>query len=381
MHFLVKHGFKGSILPINPSAGEILGITAYASIGDAPGPIDVALLAVPAAQIPATLVECGNAGVAGCVILAADFAEAGDEGAARQDELVQIARARGMRLFGPNCLGFINPALKLALTSSVALAVEPMPTGHIGLVSQSGSLMASLISHAQDLGAGFSVAVSVGNQADLEICDFVEYFLENQATHAICAYIEGLKDGRRFLELAAQCRAAGKPLIAVKAGGSAAGARITASHTASLAGSNIVWEAACREHAVLLLDDPEAMIQCADFLLRFGAPRGDGIAALSPSGGTTAVTADRIAAAGPRLAQLSDAMQRELHAWPLLTGTRGRIPADVDALVNVMVRVGWLAATLGPRLGELDINPLLVRNAGDGAVALDARATLAAEPQ
>ncbi len=332
MNFILKHGFNGSILPINPTSSHILGITAYPRIGDAPGPIDVALLAVPGGQIPIAIAECGSAGVAACIVLTADFAEAGDDGAARQNELLRIARDHGMRLLGPNCLGFINPALRLALTSSVALATEPMPIGYIGLASQSGSLMAALISHAQDLGTGFSAAVSVGNQADLEICDFVEYFLEDPATRAICTYIEGLPDVRRFLALAARCRTAGKPLLVVKAGGSDAGARITRSHTASLAGSDAVWAAACRDHAVVLLDDPEALIQCADFLIRFGAPQGDGIAALSPSGGAIAVTADRIAAANLRLAQLSDTTQRALHG--IVPAMRPANPLDVGGLAR-----------------------------------------------
>jgi acyl-CoA synthetase (NDP forming) len=332
MKFLVKHGFTGTVIPINPTASTILGFRAYARIDDAPGPIDVALLAVPGPQITGAVEACGKAGVAACIVLTADFAEAGADGAARQDELARTARQHGTRLIGPNCLGFINPALRLALTSSVALAIEPMPSGCIGLVSQSGSLMASLISHAQDLGTGFSAAVSVGNQADLEICDFIEYFLEDPATRAICAYIEGLKDGRRFLALAARCREAGKPLLVVKAGSSAAGARITRSHTASLAGSDAAWTAACMEHAVILLDDPETLIQCADFLTRFGVPRGDGIAALSPSGGTIAVTADRIAAAGLRLARLAESTQRALHE--IVPPARPVNPLDVGGLAR-----------------------------------------------
>ncbi|MEO8441300.1 MAG: acetate--CoA ligase family protein [Betaproteobacteria bacterium] len=332
MHFIVKHGFKGTVLPINPGAPTVLGKRAYPRIGDAPGPVDVALLAVPGAQIAATIDACGKAGVAACVVLTADFAEAGIEGEARQTELVEIARRHSMRLIGPNCLGFINPALRLALTSSIALAIEPMPVGSIGLVSQSGSLMAALISHAQDLGTGFSAAVSVGNQADLEICDFIEYFLEDPATRAICAYIEGLKDGARFLALAARCRAARKPLLVVKAGHSEAGARITRSHTASLAGSDAAWIAACNDHAVVLLDDPEALIQCADFLIRFGPPRGNGVAALSPSGGTIAVTADRIAAAGLRLAQLAQPTQHALHE--IVPASRPVNPLDVGGLAR-----------------------------------------------
>ena len=332
MNFVVKHGFEGAVIPVNPSASTIRGIRAYAAIGDAPGPVDVALLAVPNAHIASAVEACGAAGVAACVVLTADFAELGNEGEARQNDLVQAAQRHGVRLIGPNCLGFINPALRLALTSSIALAIEPMPVGGIGLVSQSGSLMAALISHAQDLGTGFSAAISVGNQADLEICDFIEYFLEDPATHAICAYLEGLKDAPRFIALAARCRAARKPLLVVKAGQSDAGARITRSHTASLAGSDAAWTAACNDHAVTLLDDPEALIQCADFLIRFGPPRGDGIAALSPSGGTIAVTADRIAAAGLRLAQLGDATQRALHE--IVPVSRPVNPLDVGGLAR-----------------------------------------------
>ena len=330
MHFLVQHGYSGRIVPVNRNAREVLGHRAYADVRDVPGRIDVALLAVPALQLHAAVAACGEAGVRCCVVITADFAELGTEGAARERELVATARRHGMRLLGPNCLGYINPLAKLALTSSVALAASPMPCGAIGLISQSGSLMASLISHAQDHGAGFSACVTVGNQADLEICDFIEYFIDDPATRAICVYVEGLKDGHRFLQLADRCRVAGKPLLAVKAGRSDAGALVTQSHTASLAGSYAVWQAAARERGVCLLDDPEAMIMGAQFLLQFGAPRSDGIAVLSPSGGTIAVTADRLSAAGLRLAALGEQTRASLAA--LVPPARLLNPLDVGGL-------------------------------------------------
>lgn len=303
MHFLLKHGYRGRIVPVHPSAKEVLGIPAVVQLSAAGEPVDVCLLALPAAHLSAALEDCGRSGARGAVVITADFAETGADGAARQQELVDIARRHGLRIIGPNCLGYINPQLNLALTSSVALATEPMPRGEIGLACQSGSLMASLISHAQDCGAGFSVAATVGNQADIELCDLLEYFIADPATRAICLYVEGLKDGTRFLELARRARAAGKPVLAVKAGSSAAGERLTQSHTASLAGSYAVWAAACRDHAVILLDDPEALIYCADFLIRFGAPARSTIAVISPSGGTVAVTGDRVSAAGLVLAE------------------------------------------------------------------------------
>jgi acetyl-CoA synthetase (ADP-forming) len=332
MNFLKRYGFAGRIVPVNPGQTSILGIPAFPNVAACPDRIDVALVALPAATLPGVIEECGRAGVRCCVVLTSDFAEIGADGAAREAEIVSIARRHGMRLIGPNCLGFINPHLRLPLTSSIALAADPMPSGPIGLVSQSGSLMASVISHAQDLGTGFSVCVTVGNQADLEVCDFIDYMIEDPQTRAICAYIEGLRDGRRFLALAERARFAGKPIIAVKAGRSEVGSRITQSHTASLAGSHAAWEAACRQHAVILLDDPESMVQCAHFLTAFGPPRNDGIAVFSGSGGTMAVTADRIAAAGLRLADLSAATRAKLATY--VPENRPVNPLDIGGLAR-----------------------------------------------
>lgn len=332
MHFLTKHGYAGRISPVHPSAAEVLGLRAYRDVRDVPEAIDVALLAVPARELLRSVAACGEAKVRCCVVLTADFAEIGEEGAARERELVATARRHGMRILGPNCLGFINPHAALALTSSVALAAGDMPRGAIGLISQSGSLMASVISNAQDSGAGFSACVTVGNQADLQICDFIEYFIEDAATRAICAYVEGLKDGRRFLELADRCRRAGKPLLAVKAGRSEAGARPAQSHTASLAGSYAVWQAACSEHGVCVLDDPEAMIACAHFLITFGPARSGSVAAMSPSGGTIAVTADRLAAAGLPLAALAPHTRSALSA--LVPAPRPLNPLDIGGLAR-----------------------------------------------
>lgn len=332
MQFLLKHEYAGRIIPVNPVADAILGLRAYKSITDAPDPVDVALLAVPTPHLAGALEQCGVAAVPCCVIITADFAELGEEGAAREAELVAIARRHRMRLIGPNCLGFINPHAKLALTSSVALAVEPLPQGTIGLISQSGSMMASMLSHGSDSGIGFSACVTVGNQADLEICDFLEYFIEDEATRAICIYVEGLKNGARFLELARRCCAAGKPLLALKAGGSEAGSLVARAHTASLAGSHAVWQAVCRERGVIPVDDPEAMIDCADFLTRFGAAKTCGVAALSPSGGTIAVTADRIEAAGLKLAELAPATRDALRQ--IVPPSRPLNPLDVGGLAR-----------------------------------------------
>lgn len=305
MHYLVKHGFAGEILPINPSRTAVLGRRCYPRIGDAPGPVDVAILAVPPQAVVPAVAECADAGARCCVVMTTGFAEAGPEGSARQDALVEIVRRSGLRLIGPNCMGLINPPHRLALTSSLVLDVESLLPGRVGLISQSGALMVSIYNRAHDAGIGFSACVSLGNQADVEICDVLEYMLDDPGTDAVGLYVEGFRDARRFLSLADDAQRRGKPLIVVKAGRSAAGVRAARSHTASLAGSYAAFEAACRERGALLTDDPDGMILAADVLRRrYATGDGSRIGVLSPSGGGAAVAVDRVTGAGLELAAL-----------------------------------------------------------------------------
>jgi len=335
LRFLQRHGFAGGIFPVNPRRTELLGLQCYASILDVKKPIDVALLTVPASHLIPAIEECGETGVRGCIVVTSDFAEAGEVGARRQRELVAAARKAGVRIIGPNCLGFVNPVHNLALSSSVTLAVDHLPRGVIGVVSQSGSVMASMISHAFDDGAGFSVCATVGNQADIDACDFIDYFAGDPGTRVVCAYLEGIPDGAKFIAAAQRCREAGKPLLVVKAGRTEAGASITQSHTASLAGSYEVLEAVCRRHSVTLIDDPENMMKAAEFLAAYGVPSGDGIAAMTPSGGTAAITGDRISAAELRLARLGSRSIEALHA--IFSGNRHVNPLDVGGMSSEMM--------------------------------------------
>src|SRR6185503_5589524 len=198
MHFLVRHGFPGEIYPINLRRPEVLGRRAYPEIGAAPAGVDVAILAVPSDSLVRSVSEAAAAGIGGCVIISTGFAEAGEEGRARQAALVEIVRQTGIRLGGPNCMGLIVPHHRLALCSSVVLDTDRLRDGPIGLISQSGALMVSIFDRAGSDGIGFRHCVSLGNQVDLEICDFLEYLVEDAATEAICLYVEGLLDGARF---------------------------------------------------------------------------------------------------------------------------------------------------------------------------------------
>jgi acetyl-CoA synthetase (ADP-forming) len=305
MHFLVRHGFAGEIYPINPRRREVLGRAAYPTIAEAPAPPDVAILAVPAASLVSSVAAAAEAGVGCCVIISTGFAEADDQGAGRQSELVEIARNTGMRIVGPNCMGIVVPHHRLALCSSVVLDTDRLRDGAIGLVSQSGALMVSIFDRAGDDGIGFRHCISMGNQVDLEICDFVDYLVEDPGTEAICVYVEGLLHGPRFRRGLAAARAAGKPVLIVKTGRTEAGVKSARSHTASLAGSYEVFEAVCREEGAVIARDPDDMVRAAHFLIRHGKPRRGGVAIVSSSGGGCGIAADRMTELGIPIADLT----------------------------------------------------------------------------
>jgi acyl-CoA synthetase (NDP forming) len=359
MHYLVKHGFGGRLLPINPGRTHVLDRPCYGRIGEVLGPVDVAILAVPPPAVVPAVAECAEAGVRCCIVMTTGFAEAGPDGAARQDALVEIVRRTGLRLVGPNCMGLINPHHHLALTSSLVLDVESLVPGAVGLISQSGALMVSMYNRAHDAGIGFSACVSLGNQADFEICDVLDYMVDDERTAAIAIYAEGFRDVRRFLRLAEAARERGKPLVIVKAGRTGAGVRAARSHTASLAGSYAVFAAACRDRGVLLTDDPDGMILAADLL---GQPAGrateERIGVLSPSGGGAAVAADRLVEAGVGLAALrpstKEALLQILHPPqadnPIdLGGRRDGDPiAAADRVMSVLSADPGVGAVLVP---------------------------------
>ena len=343
MHFLLGHGFAGEILPINPRRDEVLGRRAYPTIAAAPAPPDVAILAVPGPSLVPTVREAAAAGVGCCVIISTGFAEAGDAGAARQAELVAIARESGTRLVGPNCMGLIVPHHRLALCSSVVLDTDRLPDGAIGLVSQSGALMVSIFDRAASDGIGFRYGVSLGNQVDLEICDFLDYMIAEPQTEALCVYVEGLLDGARFRRSLAAARAADKPVLIVKTGRTQAGVKSARSHTASLAGAWEVFEAVCREEGAVLARDPDDMVRAAHFLIRHHSPRRGGVAILSSSGGGCGIASDRVSELGIPLATLTPDSRARLGELllppqadnPVDLGGR-RVPEEIEIAGDVL---------------------------------------------
>jgi len=328
IHFLVRHGFPGEVYPINPNREEIVGRKAYPRIKDVPTPPDVAILAVPMERMFDTIVEAAEAGVGCCVIITTGFAEASSGGAHYQAKLVDLVAQTGMRIVGPNCMGFIVPHHNMALCSSVVLNTDSLGDGSIGLISQSGALMVSVFDRAKTDGIGLRYGVSLGNQSDIEICDFLEFMIEEPQTKAICLYIEGLLDGERFRNAAAACRRAGKPLLVLKTGRTAAGVVAAQSHTASLAGSWEAFAAVCREQGVTLVRDPDDMMRAAHFLTQYPGPRhSNRVAILSSSGGGAATASDRVIETGLELASLTDETRQALGT--MLLPPQARNPVDL----------------------------------------------------
>ena len=341
---LIRHGYGGAIYPINPARAELFGRKAYADVSATPAPPDMVVMAIPQPKVHEAIAASARAGAKGAVIITAKFAESGPEGAAAEAAIVATARAAGMRLIGPNCLGIISPANKLVLCSSPALDVDALIEAPIGMVSQSGALMATLFDRAWDRGIGFSHCISVGNQADLELCDFVEFMIDDPRTHVIVSYVEGIKNPARFLAAAERAHAAGKPWLMVKAGRTAAGERASFSHTASLAGAWRAFEAAATERGIVLMDEPDAMILLAAALARFPGCKVNQVAIVTTSGGSGAIAADRLSDAGVALARLAPATQEGL-AVHFMPGQAAN-PVDLGGR-RAGEAVGIAAATVG----------------------------------
>ena len=331
LRYMLRHRHDGPLYPINARASELMGLPAYPSLLDCPGPVDLAILLVPREHVRAAVEDCVAKGVGCALCITAGFAETGDQGRADENELVAMARAGGVRLIGPNCMGLMNAHHKLCATTGVVMGtLDQLPAGGIGMASQSGALMGAMISRGVDIGAGFSSTVSVGNQADLDLNDFFEYLIDDPKTEVITLYMEGVKDAPRFTALLERAAAAGKPVCIAKSGRSEAGAKAAASHTASLAGSWSAFEASCRRWGVYLFETIYDLLQGALLLQRGKRAASNRVAIFSGSGGGGALLTDALEAHGLRLAELSEATQQAVAA--VLPATHRQLPFDFGML-------------------------------------------------
>jgi acetate---CoA ligase (ADP-forming) len=311
LHNILSGGFKGPLYAINPKATELEGVPVFASVQDLPEPVEMAIIAVPAAAVVDTARACGELGVRALVILSAGFSEVGHEGVARQHELMRVCRAAGMRVVGPNCLGILNtdPAVSLNATFSPG---SP-PPGRVAFASQSGAFGIAAIDLAAERSIGLSYFVSAGNKADLSGNDFLQFWEQDEGTDAILLYLESFGNPRKFGQITRRLTAT-KPVIAVKSGRTAAGQRAASSHTgAMVAASDTTVDAMFAHAGVIRAETIGEMFDVAGLMSRQPLPRGDRVAVLTNAGGPGILSADALAAQGLRVEALAEGTQRPLR--------------------------------------------------------------------
>jgi acyl-CoA synthetase (NDP forming) len=302
---LINSKFTGKIYPVNPRASEISGLTCYPSVTDLPEAPDVAILMIDAKLSPQVLEECAKKGARTAIIGSAGFSESGPEGQERQAELSSIAKKYGIRVCGPNCHGTFNvlKGIPCGYDHSFALPLTPGP---VAIASHSGALLGVLGHRAVQANQGLSYLVSNGNEMDLDLCDFTEFFLEDASTQVVALLMEGLKDGPRFLQLAERAHELGKKIVVLKVGKSERGAITTLAHTARMAGAGEVYEAAFRQYGVITTDTVETFLGSAQMAAHQRVPRGGRILVMTSSGAGASLMADKATEYGLNLADISE---------------------------------------------------------------------------
>ncbi len=292
--------YPGRVFPVNPKAESLLGLRCYPSVLDVEGEVDLGVMAVPAAVVPDVAEEAGKKGLKALIVISAGFREVGSEGLERERELVRICDRYRMRLLGPNCLGLINTFTPL----NASFAPQMPLRGSIAFASQSGALCTAVLDWAATEGVGFSNVVSLGNMADMDETDFLQLLAQDENTRVILIYIEGIEDGRRFLEVAPEVSQR-KPVVILKSGTSDAGAKAVASHTGSIAGSQVAYDAAFRRCGVLRAETIEELFNLGRAFSSQPVPQGRNVAILTNAGGPSIVAADACSRQDLNLAWLS----------------------------------------------------------------------------
>ncbi|MEN6482029.1 MAG: acetate--CoA ligase family protein [Anaerolineaceae bacterium] len=321
---IIKSGFQGKVFPINPKAKEILGFKAYPSVLDVPDSIDAAVISVPAKFVPGVIEECGKKGIKGCIIIASGFSEVGKRDL--EDQVVEIAHRYNMRILGPNIVGTLSNSNHLNASFAPLL---PLP-GKAALVSQSGALLIAMDTATYIRRVGFDKLISIGNMSDVDFADLVEWFDEDDNTSCISLYVEGFKDGRKFMQTAKNAK---KPIIALKAGVSAHGAAAAASHTGSLAGAAKVYSAAFEQAGVVQATDLGNLFDLTLALSLQPPMKGDNLLIITNGGGVGVLATDSAEQFGIPLQFAPAEVQTELKK-PMPEFGSAKNPVDLTGMAG-----------------------------------------------
>lgn len=320
---LLDEKYEGIIYPVNPKESSVLGLKCYDKVSSIEGPVDVVLITTPAKTIPAVLDDCGKKGVAGAVIIAGGFREIGNEGRQLENEVLKVAQKNNIRLIGPNTSGMMNLKINLNL-----VGLRDAPKGNIALISQSGNMALTLITEAKlKSNKGFSYYVGVGNEADIKFHEYLEFFRQDPDTTAILMYVEGMRDGRRFLQQAYKTTIE-KPIILLKGGRTAAGKRSAGSHTGALAGISEVSKTAFLRAGIIVIDNSDELFPAAETLSSMPPIKNNNVAILADGGGHATIAADLLSDMGVHIPELSESTQSKLRKI-LPASATVRNPVDV----------------------------------------------------
>jgi len=308
---LLNAGFKGEIYPVNPSYQEINGLKVYASIKDAPGEIGLVLIITSARSVSGILRECVEKGVRAAIVVSDGFAERDEEGRRLQEEIVAIARKGNLRIIGPNTAGIANPSKGL-IPNPYEMGYEKVKEGAIAICAQTGMINPQAF-HYGDLGYGVSKICDFGNKCDVDECDIMEYLENDPATKAITLYLENIKDGKRFLKVSKRV-ASKKPVLILKSGRTEQGARVSASHTGSLAQDDRIFDAACRQSGVLRLSTFRELFELPKFFAHPFLPKGNRLGIITFTGAVGVLAIDEGAKYGLTIPLLSSETRKKLDA-------------------------------------------------------------------
>ncbi len=361
-----SHGYAGAVYPVNPRASEILGLLCYPDITSVPEPVELAVLMIPAAACPAVLAECGRRGVKAAIVISGGFREVGAEGLALERELLRIAGHYKMRLIGPNCVGTLDAHSGLNTTF---IRTMPKP-GPSAFVSQSGAICGGILEWTAGKGIGFSRFATLGNAADVSETDLLLDLAEDPNTRVIVAYIEAIRDGRRFIDVARSITPH-KPILVIKAGRTVAGTRAVSSHTGSLAGEMAAYDAAFRQAGVIRVDTVEDLFDHALALAYGSLPRGPRVAVVTNAGGPASLAADVIEQVGLLMPPTPEAMRAVLadftHPEAQLANPvdmlGGAEPAQYEQAVQTLLASDAFDAVLPILVPQALVDPVAVAEA------------------
>jgi acetyltransferase len=347
----IAGGFKGKIYPINPNKDEILGLKTYGSVKDVPDKIDLAMICLPANKVLLAIRECNEVGVKFGVVISAGFGELGEEGRKKQKEMVEEARKGEMRLVGPNCMGIGSADPKLYATMNFTIP----KAGDVSMVSQSATMVTLTTLMASGQGIGFNKYVSSGNEADIRMEDFIEYYANDLKTKVIVAYIEGVREGRRFID-ASRRATENKPFIVLKGGITGIGAAAASSHTGALSGEDMIFDAVCAQTGITRVSNHMKMIDLIKAFLLLPLPKGRKVGIVSGQGGLGVLTADSCVKHGLEVPKLTKESISELNTFlPYFWSHRN--PIDVTA--GFMTDLSALTKSLEVLLRQEDIHSVI----------------------